>query len=169
VANCQNCKVEFSAIPPKFCSRDCYEQGRRRPLEDRFWEKVEKNKTDCWEWTAAKLKGYGWFNIGGKSVSAHRLSYEMLVGDIPEGLQLDHLCRNRGCVNPDHLEPVTPRVNTLRGEALSAKRSRMTHCIRGHEFTEENTWVSKKNQRRCKKCKAIWMTGFRERKRKVVI
>lgn len=91
------------------------------PFEERFWSKVEKS-SGCWAWTGHKNRnGYGW-TLGpkGKGESAHRIAYELLVGPIPEGLQIDHLCRNRACVNPDHLEPVTQRVNWQRGNAPSA-------------------------------------------------
>lgn len=89
-----------------------------RPLEERFWEKVEKRGPDeCWEWGGTVADGYGRFREGGfgsSPVRAHRVAYKLLVGPIPEGLVLDHLCENRGCVNPAHLEPVTNRENLRR-------------------------------------------------------
>jgi hypothetical protein len=99
--------------------------GRTRP-EQRFWRHVVRDPdTECWEWTAARKNGgYGSFAIGKGNVYAHRFAYEMLVGPIPEGLELDHLCRNRGCVNPDHLEPVTRQVNVLRGLVPEQTRQR---------------------------------------------
>jgi hypothetical protein len=103
---------------------------------------------ECWEWTGAReRKGYGRF----RSQPAHRWSYELLRGEIPEGLFLDHLCRNRACVNPWHLEPVTNRVNILRGVSFAAINAHKTHCIRGHEFTPENTYMSTKG-RNCRAC-----------------
>jgi len=93
-----------------------------------------------------------WF---GKNKVAHRISYELLKGDIPEGLDLDHLCRNRGCVNPDHLEPVTRKENLLRGNTIPAKHARKTHCPQGHEYTKGNTFISKSGSRHCRKCRAI--------------
>ena len=120
--------------------------------ERRIWMKVRKTNT-CWIWTGAKNHGYGQACIGhGRSVAAHVWVYRKLVGEVPVGLELDHLCRNRACVNPAHLEPVTHRVNCLRGEGLSARRAKMTHCHRGHEFTLENTYISKDNERRCRRC-----------------
>lgn len=114
--------------------------------ESRFWSMVNKTDT-CWVWTGGLSRGYGKFFGKG----AHRYAYEALVGPIPEGLQLDHLCRNPPCVNPAHLEPVTPRVNTLRGVGPQALNARKTHCKRGHEFTAENTYKNQ-GQRICRQC-----------------
>lgn len=124
---------------------------KKRGVQERFWEKVEKTDS-CWIWKGGLMGGgYGkWENS-----NAHRFAYKTLVGDIPEGLQLDHLCRNRQCVNPKHLEPVTAKVNTLRGESPSAKQARQTHCKRGHEFTEENTYWTTPTAKNCRACKKI--------------
>jgi hypothetical protein len=112
--------------------------------------------TPCWIWTGyIKPEGYGEVHRGGRKMYAHRLSYETFVGPIPEGLQLDHLCRNRACISPLHLEPVTSRENTMRGENWSAKKARQTHCINGHEFTPENTSIRRNGSRRCRACDAI--------------
>jgi len=111
-------------------------------------------RTDgCWQWVRRfNDGGYGIIVIGGRRNRAHRVFYEAAKGPVPSGLVLDHLCRNRGCVNPDHLEPVTNRVNILRGEAPSAKRARQTHCHRGHEFTTENTYDPGRGGRACRQC-----------------
>jgi hypothetical protein len=86
--------------------------------EERFWAKVDANGV-CWEWLAGKLPtGYGSFRVNGKSLYAHRFAWETLMGPIPAGLVLDHLCRNPSCVNPDHLEPVTDKVNINRGVSV---------------------------------------------------
>ncbi|WP_396653538.1 HNH endonuclease signature motif containing protein [Microbacterium sp. WCS2018Hpa-9] len=132
----------------------------------RFWAKVDRRSDDeCWEWIAGRnAAGYGQFRVAGAGVSpahAHRVSYEILVGNIPDGLQLDHLCRNRGCVNPHHLEPVSGRVNTLRGVGPTAINAARTHCKRGHEFTPENTIIHPLG-RNCRKCQAITARARRE-------
>lgn len=118
-----------------------------KQLLERFYDKVLFT-TDCWEWVGGKSHGYGYFSIGKKLVRAHRFLYELYKGKIPIGLDLDHLCRNRKCVNPEHLEPVTRRENMNRGD--SANRNK-THCKKGHEFTLENTIIDRK-KRYCKEC-----------------
>lgn len=125
------------------------------PPEDRFWPKVEK--TDgCWNWTAScQAGGYGKFLYDGRVQPAHRAAYLMLVGPIPPGYQIDHLCRNRKCVNPAHLEAVTQRENWRRGESVPAQRARQTHCKRGHIFDAENTYINSRGHRSCRKCHAI--------------
>ncbi|MFI7468154.1 HNH endonuclease signature motif containing protein [Nonomuraea sp. NPDC049646] len=119
---------------------------------DRFWAKVDK-AGQCWNWTAATTHdGYGRFKVAGATVCAHRWAYEQIVGDIAEGLQLDNLCRNRRCVNPEHLEPVTCRENLLRGNTLQADNATKTHCKHGHEFTPENIIARGERGRECREC-----------------
>jgi hypothetical protein len=120
--------------------------------EERFWPKVDA-EGDCWEWTASKFfDGYGMFWGPDGHMRAHRFAWETLVGPIPDGLQIDHLCRNRLCCNPDHLQPTTHRVNVLRGEGPAAVNARKTHCKRNHEFTPENTAERSEGGRRCRQC-----------------
>lgn len=126
----------------------------------RFTRKFTVDANGCWVWTAAvESGGYGHMNVGGragKMMRAHRLSYEHYIGPIPAGLDLDHLCRVRRCVNPAHLEAVTRRVNLLRGETLTAACAAATHCPQGHPYDGENTYVrtdaGREGQRQCKAC-----------------
>ena len=123
-------------------------------LPDRIASKIEVANDGCWLWTGARSSnGYGvsWHNL--RAISAHRFAYELLVGPIPEGLTLDHLCRVRHCVNPAHLEPVTMRENLLRGEGWTALNARKTHCPRGHSYDDENTYISG-GKRYCLTCRA---------------
>ncbi len=136
--------------------------------EERFWEKVERGADDdCWQWMAGKRNGYGAFSLDGRLVVAHRVSYQLLKGPVPDGLVLDHVCRNRACVNPGHLEPVTERENILRGEGLAAVCARKTHCDHGHEFTEENTYFrpSMRVERECRICRARSRREWKARNR----
>lgn len=119
-------------------------------LATRLWGKVEPTGF-CWEWTGSKANGYGQIWSGGRLVRAHRVAYELLVGQIPDGLFLDHLCRNRACVNPDHLEPVTNGENARRSPLMN-RYVGMTHCKRGHEFTAANTRRSTAGTRVCRAC-----------------
>lgn len=109
--------------------------GRTLPLEVRIQRHIERLADGCWDWTGAKnTNGYGRIQVDGKTAYAHRASYEHYVGPIPDGLHLDHLCRNRSCVNPAHLEPVTCRENIHRGQGNSSK----THCPQGHPYSGWN-------------------------------
>lgn len=122
------------------------------PPQERFWDKVEKTST-CWNWKAwSNKKGYGFIKIDGEKVPAYRFAYEWMVGKIPKGLHIDHLCRNSSCVNPEHLEPVTRAENTMRGNGITAQNARKTHCKRGHEFTKKNTYINKLGKRICRLC-----------------
>lgn len=114
----------------------------------------------CWLWTGGKNRGYGRTTDGyladgrQRRVGVHRLMYELLVGPIPDGLQIDHLCRVPACCNPAHLEPVTARENTMRSSAPSALRAAQTECIYGHAFTSENTYVFERGgYRQCRECR----------------
>lgn len=132
----------------------------------RFWNKVKKTD-DCWEWIACTNgTGYGRFKRNGKMILAHRFSYELLKGKILKGLQIDHLCRNRVCVNPEHLEQVTSKENLIRGFGACATNARKTHCIHGHEFTVENTYFDNIG-RHCKICIRNKTRRYRLRHRKL--
>jgi hypothetical protein len=112
-----------------------------KPAIERFMSKVERSPNDCWIWIGSIApNGYGKFSVEKNKVrkcfNAHRWAYEYFVGPIRLGLTLDHLCRNRRCVNPGHLEPVTIRENLLRGESASAANARKTHCPKGHPLVD---------------------------------
>lgn len=120
---------------------------------ERFIAKISISETGCWMWTAAKDSyGYGRFSVSRKRTLPHRFVYIALRDNIPDGLQIDHLCRNRACCNPGHLEVVTSRENTLRGESLQAQNKRKTHCHKGHEFSHENTKIRAHGARDCRVC-----------------
>lgn len=124
---------------------------RGKPPEARLFARVDKTET-CWLWTGpVNSYGYGRLAINGHQVMAHRLSYEFFVGPIPEGLTLDHLCRVRRCVRPEHLEPVTNAENVLRGESFVAVNKTKTHCPKGHVYDEANTRVYR-GRRHCRAC-----------------
>lgn len=110
-------------------------------------------ETRCWEWQGAiAVTGYGVCKRRGRTRFAHRAAYMELVGPIPEGLTIDHLCRNHRCVNPVHLEAVTITENILRGTSPAAQNARKTHCLRGHPFNEANTYMTPRGGRVCRAC-----------------
>jgi hypothetical protein len=129
----------------------------------RFWEKVNKNGPlperrpelgPCWIWTAYVTKRHGYGRFGpyhAPVISSHIISYVWTNGPVPKGLHLDHLCRTKTCVRPDHLEAVTCRINLLRGDTVTAKHAAATHCPQGHPYDEANTRV-RKTGRGCRTC-----------------
>ncbi len=119
---------------------------------DAKWES-ESNR-GCWLWTASKFRnGYGQFYDGQRNTGAHQFSFEFFKGRVPAGLQIDHLCRTRHCVNPDHLEAVTCQENLLRsGDTIATKHAAKTHCPQGHLYDEDNTYHYR-GTRGCLKCR----------------
>lgn len=172
-----------------FCNRD-YQRwvkygdptftkiDRTRTAPERFWPNVNKDgpvsryRPDlgpCWIWTTATFgkDGYGAFWLDGSQRRAHRIAYAWLVGPIPDSLELDHLCRVPRCVNPQHLEPVTAKVNNHRGMSPAALNLRKTHCKRDHPYDEENTRINKRGSRVCRTCeRAASLAGYYKRKAK---
>lgn len=136
-------------------------------LPERFLEKTaEDPSTGCWNWTGSSDR-YGFFYWQGKTVRAHRFAYEREVGEVPDGLELDHTCRNTHCVNPAHLEPVTHAENVARGDLGRARREQ-THCKRGHELSDDNVYIHRNKKgwvrRQCKICRREIQRRFRERR-----
>ena len=139
-----------------------------------FWRRVDmSNEQGCWLWTgASQASGYGHTYIGGgrrhaRYAMAHRVAYEYWFGSIPDGKQIDHLCRNRACVRPSHLEVVTPRQNILRSPLGAGERARRTHCPKGHPYDDSNTYRSPRNQRSCRTCmREFAAERYRQRREK---
>lgn len=135
-------------------------EKRRRPIWERFWEKVDKTE-DCWVWTACKNRdGYGGFRLDGKTVGAHILSFKYAYGPYDERLELDHTCRNRACIRPDHLELVTHRENVMRGGVAE----RQSHCKRDHLLAESARERRDGSGRYCVECRRISNREWRRRR-----
>jgi hypothetical protein len=173
---CHWCGEQFAFQPKsprqRFCSRSCTAKApkRKTPEVERFWSHVDRDgptgehRADlgpCWIWTACKYPlGYGQFVTTGtrRRVAAHRWSWENENGLIPDGLVLDHLCRETSCVRPDHLEPVTNAVNVQRGKSgdLKPPNARPAQCRNGHPMTDQNSYrrAGRKDSWACRRCQA---------------
>ncbi len=119
-------------------------------IKERLLSKISVDETTkCWNWLGALAHGYGRIHYQGETRQAHRVSYELVNEKIPEALVLDHLCENKRCINPDHLEPVTNKLNIYRA---STGNSQKTHCPKGHIYDSENTYIDPRGFRNCKAC-----------------
>lgn len=126
----------------------------KAPIE-RFFDKVEIT-TSCWLWHGTVSRsGYGSFSIRNRDGRSHRFTYELFIGPLPSGLEIDHLCKVRNCVNPEHLEAVSHRENLLRGSGIAAINSQKTACVHGHEYNDMSTYTNSLGERRCRICKRI--------------
>ena len=154
---CSVCGHEFMRRSDRIASYSTCSTKCRTSLDftkSRFMRSVSVATSGCWEWIASRSTGgYGKFRFGGQTGLAHRYSYLSHKGEIPAGLQIDHLCRNRCCVNPAHLEAVTCGENLLRGDTFQAKNVAKTHCPQGHAYSVENTYRSPDGRRRCIACR----------------
>lgn len=153
-----------------------------KTLEERLESKIDRTpgrgpNGDCWIWTAClDAYGYGAISYLRRTLKAHRVTFFLAGKHIPEGMELDHLCRVRSCVNPEHLEAVTHRVNMDRGEIATAKiagiKAKMllrTHCMRGHEYTPQNTELRTGNGRRCVICRNEYCRAWHSRKKAITL
>lgn len=170
-------------LPPAPAIRRQRSLGPRPPWS-RFWEKVDRRHPGgCWIWTASTYRnGYGQFTVLGVPVKAHRWAYQNLVGRVPQGMQLDHLCHttdptcsggddctHRRCVNPAHLEPVTPQINAHRGNGMGGINIRKTHCKWGHPFDVANTRIGRDGRRVCRRCHANKCNQYRDARRQLAV
>jgi hypothetical protein len=147
-----------------------HHSGRSLPMWERAVIRLSVDATTgCWVWQGARTdEGYGSLGIHDttRTVRVHRWMYEQLVGPIPRGLVIDHLCRNRACANPRHLEPVTRRINTLRGEGPSARSAARSHCDAGHPLTGENVYIRPGTTARiCRICRREYMRAYKVNRR----
>jgi hypothetical protein len=126
------------------------------PIEN-FKKHIQITKEGCWEWTAKihKNTGYGYFTVKGKTHLSHRFSYKYFKGEIPLNLCIDHICENRKCVNPEHLQAITLKQNILKGKSVCAQKAKQIYCHKNHPLSGENLYITPDNRRQCKTCNKI--------------
>lgn len=170
---CLDCSKLLSSRTVKRC-KECYAKsriGEKYPLKlitidqltAKFWKYVEKTEK-CWEWKSCKNKaGYGKLGAGkNNSLYAHRFSYELHKGVLEKDKHIHHICGNTSCVNPEHLEQLSSKQHTLKGNSFCGIEARQTHCKHGHEFTLDNIWTYN-GHRKCKKCSNIYQKELRKK------
>jgi hypothetical protein len=139
-------------------------------IHQRILKKIELTKSGCWAWNASKYKnGYGQVWNGFRTEQAHRVTYKLYIGPIPEGHEIDHICRNRGCVNPAHLRCVTHKENIRCSGAIMGDNARKTHCKRGHPLSGDNLKVCQDGARQCRTCLRMHARNAKARRRDVGI
>lgn len=170
------CKINDCSQPRKargLCNKHWYRQYRygdvsyvcfiRGNDQERFWSKVKKSE-GCWTWLGySNRRGYGQVILQGKVIGAHRAAWSLSGKELPKfklGLSLDHLCKNKLCVRPDHLEVVTTAENTLRSDNICMQNKAKTQCKNGHMFTQENTVIRRSGHRDCRACLRIRSSRF---------
>lgn len=146
-------------------------KGDGLTYEQRFRTRyVVDRKTGCWNWTAGlNGKGYAYFWLNGGTRQAYKVAYVWKYGLVPKGLDLDHVCLNKKCVNPDHLEAVTRKEHTHRGSTLAAINFRKTRCLRGHPFTKENTFIKPSGARVCRTCQVILYRKYKKERMRYAV
>lgn len=128
---------------------------------------TQKRGDACMDWPWGTANGYGQVRRRGAHLATHRVAYELVVGPVEAGFQIDHLCRNKLCFNPTHLEQVTPQVNTLRGQSIQARNARKICCSAGHPYDDSNTYFTAKG-RACRLCQKEWQRQYRARQEGLV-
>ena len=134
-------------------------------IKESFYNKFIKLPNGCWKWTAKihKITGYGNIGYNEKHYLAHRVSYLIHKGDIPKNLVIDHICNNRYCVNPNHLQAITLRENILKGNSPFAINKRKTHCKNGHSLFGDNLYICPKGKRGCRICRTNAVKRFQNK------
>lgn len=156
---------DFSELYARLTKTEGVEHlNMNKRLADHMVKRISIDRAGCWIWSNTTPQNYARLLIWGKAMLVHRLSYMLASGPIPEGFQIDHLCKVRSCCNPQHLEATTPSLNNARSDSLSGENTRKTHCKRGHPLSGENLRYTVRNERQCRKCDAIRAANYQRKK-----